>query len=258
MPAVLGLYYFVSPSDSTSSPPVILIHGVGGSHLSWPPEVRRLSGQAVYALDLPGHGKSEAPGEQSVGGYAQKAIEWMEEMEIYRAHLVGHSMGGAIALDMAAKIPNRVVGLCLLSVGAPLKVPREILESVLNPLSYKSALSKIISLSFSPEANPRLVELVSKRLHESRPGVLKGDLLACDGFLESGQNMLAQIKSPVLVLTGAKDEMVPLRRVQFLASQIPNAELSVMPEAGHMIMLERPAEVASQLARFLHRRDSRL
>ena len=252
MPITAGLYYFVHEAASAKAP-VILIHGAGGSHLSWPPELRRLPHRNTYSIDLPGHGKSEGYGEQTVLAYARQLVEWMREMNLYRVILCGHSMGGAIALKVASLDPEHISGLCLLGVGVRLSIPDNILENLSNPTTIPTALSSILSLSFSSETAPRLVELVSKRFLSVRPSVLKGDFLACKEF--DGTKYEQSVQHPMICLAGAQDQLVPLRYVQLLVSKNPGAELSVIPGVGHMLMLENPSQVLIRLITFLEKQE---
>ncbi len=81
---------------------LLLIHGAGGDHLVWPKEIQRLPGTAVYNLDLPGHGRSAGAGRSSVDDYADVVQEFMELLALQDVTIVGHSMGGAIALGPGA------------------------------------------------------------------------------------------------------------------------------------------------------------
>jgi pimeloyl-ACP methyl ester carboxylesterase len=249
MPIAANTYYNQSKVEAGSKLPVVLIHGAGGSHLYWPPEIRRLSEFRIYALDLPGHGKSGSHGLQEITSYAEYILKWMSKLGIHRAVFIGHSMGGAIALTLAVNHAEHVLGLGLISTGARLRVNREVLNNSANPQTYPSAISFIVSKSFSKNANPRMVALAKKRLSETRPSVLHGDFIACNNFdvMES----LAGIKVPTLVVCGQEDEMTPLRYSQFLSNSIPDAELYVIPGAGHMVMLERPQKVADAVKVFL-------
>jgi pimeloyl-ACP methyl ester carboxylesterase len=250
VPIAQGLYYFLYENELSTMPPVLLIHGAGGSHLSWPSEIRRLAGYTVYTIDLPGHGKSDAHGEQTITAYAEHVLAWMEAVNLYRAFIVGHSMGGAIAMTIATTNPARVAGLGLIGIGTPLEIPSDILENLSNPAMVSAALNQIKVLSFSRDAHPQLVELVSKRLAEMRASVLRGDFLACVRF--NMANALEAIKQPVIVIAGALDQLMPLRYAQLLTKKIKGAELRVIPEAGHMLMLEKPNDVAEHLSNFLH------
>ncbi len=248
MPITDGIYYSAHLQGPEGSLPVVLIHGAGGHHLYWPPDVRRLPGTTIYAVDLPGHGKSVGPGEQSVPAYAGYLEGWMRTLGLAQAILVGQSMGGAIALTMALQMSEKVAGLGLVATGARLRVHPQILETSANPVSAGVAIDMILALSFHPQAHPRLVELAGRRLKEARPSVLHGDFLACNRF--DVRDELEAITCPTIVLCGDQDEMTPLRYSQFLARSIPGAGLTVIPEAGHMVALEQPQAVAAALQGF--------
>jgi pimeloyl-ACP methyl ester carboxylesterase len=253
MPIAAGLYYFAHQDKIYNKPPVILIHGAGGSHLSWPTEVRRLAGYDVYALDLPGHGKSEAHGEQSIRAYAEHILRWMESVNQYRVILVGHSMGAAIALTVAHTNPARVAGLCLIGIGVPIVVPADLIENLSNPAMVSAALNQIKALSFSPDAAPRRVALASRQLADMRTSVIRGDFLACSRF--NLEEVLDRPPPPALIIAGSQDQMVPLRYQQLLAKKLKGAEFGTIPDAGHMVMLEKPQELAERLSHFLHQHE---
>lgn len=231
-------------------PPLVLIHGAGGMHLSWPAEVRRLRGYSVYAVDLPGHGKSETTdGQQTIGDYARYILQWLESIHLRRAVFVGHSMGSAIALTLAIHHPEYVVGLGLLGAGARLRVNAELLKYAADPTTFYKAADLLITFSFSAHAPTSLVGLVTKRMEATRQSVLYGDLLACDRF--DVMEQLASARQKTLVLCGAEDQMTPVRYAQYLVGAMPNAQLSIIPGAGHMVMLEQPQVVAEKLSSFL-------
>lgn len=250
MPVSGNLYFSQHGEKATENPPLVLIHGAGGTHLYWPPEIRRLPGYCVYALDLPGHGKSAfCDGQQTVGEYARYLVQWLESIQLRRAVLVGHSMGSAIALAVAIHHPEYVIGLGLIGGGARLHVQSDLLNYAADSTTYIKATDLLVSCSFSSHAQPRLVELASKRLLDTRQSVFLGDLQACNRF--DVMACLESIKQPALVICGADDIMTPVRYAQFLANSIPNARLNIIPEAGHMVMLEQPRLVAESLLSFL-------
>jgi len=162
---------------------------------------------------------------------------------------VGHSMGGAIAISLALDHPQHVLGLGLFGSGARLRVAPALLESAANPATFQNTIEMVVSHSFSPHAPARLVELASKRMGVTRPSVLHGDFLACDAFDE--MERIDQITQPSLVLCGADDQMTPSRYAQLLADRLPRATLKIIPDAGHMVMVERPQVVAAALLGFL-------
>ncbi len=249
MPVAHDLYYHMYQGGDLDIPPIVLIHGAGGNHLYWPPEVRRLVGQRVFALDLPGHGKSQGRGQQSVGAYARQVLDWLQGLGMPEAIFIGHSLGSAIALTLAVTYPEHVTGLGLLGAGARLMVRQDILADSANPTTFHNAVASIITAAFSPSTDSRLADLAAKRMAETRPSVLHGDFIACHEFdlLER----VEEIQQPTLVLCGSEDQLTPLRNSQLLAGAIPNASLEVIPDAGHMVMLEKPKEVVTALEKFL-------
>jgi pimeloyl-ACP methyl ester carboxylesterase len=251
MPITADIYYFVHDKAGADNPPVVLIHGAGGSHLHWPSEVRRLPGYRVYALDLPGHGKSTGRGLQSVAAYADAVLQWLEAVDLHRAVLVGHSMGGAIVQHLAINAKDQVLGLGLVGTGARLRVHPDILQNTLSEKTYRTAVDTVVRWAFSPQTPPDLVELATQRMGETRPSVLHGDFVASDAFDLIDQ--VSEINQPAVVICGADDQLTPLRYSQFLADNIPNAQLEVIPAAGHMVMLEKPQEVAGILGAFIEK-----
>jgi pimeloyl-ACP methyl ester carboxylesterase len=251
MPVSGNLYYSYYRDVGAETPPLVLIHGAGGMHLYWPPEIRRLRGYCVYAIDLPGHGKSDiCDGQQTIGDYARYLVQWLESIQVRRAVFIGHSMGSAIALALAIHYPEYVVGLGLLGAGARLRVNPELLNYASDLTTFYKATDLLVACSFSSNVSHRLAELASKRMEEVRQSVLYGDLLACNRF--DVMDRLREVQQNTLVVCGADDQMTPVRYAQYLSSSIPNARLSVIPNAGHMVMLEQPHLVANSLLSFLN------
>jgi pimeloyl-ACP methyl ester carboxylesterase len=251
MPATTELYYFAHEAEEqvASRPPVILLHGAGGTHLSWPPQIRRLAGEKIYAPDLPGHGASEGSGRQSIDEYADDVIAFMKELKIRAAVIVGHSMGSAVALTLALKYPKQVLGLGLLGSGSKLRVALTLLETVETPNAFEAAVDMVNGNCFSSETPQSLMELSKRTMLEIRQPVLCGDFLACNEFDITSQ--LEKISIPTLIICGAEDKMTPLKFSESLRDGIANSQLHVLEHAGHMVMLEQPDAVADLLKRFI-------
>jgi pimeloyl-ACP methyl ester carboxylesterase len=250
MPFAVDIYYhFYAGSAEGQRPPVVLLHGAAGNHLSWPSEVRRIPGYRIYALDLPGHGKSAGRGMQTVPAYARAIADWLEAVNLHRAVFVGHSMGSAIAITLGLDYAEHVLGLGLVGSGPRLQVNPELLELASNTTTYQNAIERVVRYSFSPQIPIALTELIARRMGETRPSVLHGDFLACDTYDE--MERVSQITSPTLIVCGSEDRMTPLRHSQFLANQIPGAVLKVIPGSGHMPQIEQPQVVANTLTGFL-------
>jgi len=249
MPIAANLYYFCHEAEDPASLPLILIHGAGGSHLHYPPELRRLNGFRVSALDLPGHGKSEGLGRQTIADYVQAIQDFMDAINLPAAVIIGHSMGSAIALQLALDAPDRALALVLLGSGSRLRVAPTILESTANEATFPLAVKTITEWSFGPNAPDRLKELAAQRMGETRPTVLHGDFVACNAFDVSER--LAEINIPTLILCGAEDKLTPPKYSKYLHEHIPNSELTLIEDAGHMVMLENPHEVADAIEQFV-------
>lgn len=249
MPVAASLHYFSHLEEEYLRPPVVFIHGAGGNYLHWPPEVRRLPGQRIFAPDLPGHGRSDGVGRQAIDDYAQCILDFLDALRIHKAIYVGHSMGAAIALTLALDHPRRVLALGLMGGGARLKVSPDLIQHTSNPATLPHALQDIAAMAFSPVAEPRLKQLAMQRMAATRSTVLNGDFIACNQF--DVMDRLAKIRVPTLVVCGADDHMTPLRYSEHLAASIKRAELVIVPDAGHMVMIEKPKAVASALALFI-------
>lgn len=234
-----------------TAPPLLLIHGAGGSAAHWPGDLRRLPGHEVYALDLPGHGHSAGQPRRTISEYADVVRAFIEALGLAQCVLAGHSMGGAIALEFALRYPGRLAGLILVATGARLPIAPELLQGLQD--DFAGAVSLLAERAHGAHIDPNLDRIYRRRLRETPPAVLRDDFLACAAFDRRAD--VATIDRPTLVICGAADRMTPVECSQFLAAQIRGATLVIAPAAGHMVMLE-PAGlpvVAAAVRRFLAR-----
>jgi pimeloyl-ACP methyl ester carboxylesterase len=247
-----GTIFYTVNGKSSAGPALVLLHGAGGLRLNWPAELRRLSGATAYTLDLPGHGCSGGGGRDAIADYAADVVAFFDAVGIERAVVVGHSMGGAIALTMALDSPERVTALVLIATGARLRVAPSILERV--STDFEAAVSIITRHAWSQEVPSELVDLGRERFREAGPDVLLGDLIACDRF--DVMERLGEIDVPTLVVAGSADRLAPVKYAHYLAEHVSGAQIAIIEGAGHMVMLERPAEAASIIQHFLMDRQS--
>lgn len=247
--AGISYSYFDGGAPEVGPPPLILIHGAGGTRLNWPPEIRRLKGIQVYALDLPGHGDSPSGAMGSVSGFARRILDWMDEENLPRAVLAGHSMGGAITQTIALMAPERVAGIVLVSTGARLRVHPQILDLSSDREQFHSVAELVTSWSFSEGCEDRLRELALERYREGDPEVMHSDFHACNNF--DIMEEVEDIHTPTLVICGEEDRMTPVKYSNYLAERIEGAELVRISGAGHMVMLEKPKEVSKAIKEFM-------
>ncbi|MFZ5917186.1 MAG: alpha/beta fold hydrolase [Chloroflexota bacterium] len=229
------------------APSLVCVHGAGGSHLNWPVEIRQLPGASVYVLDLPGHGRSAGEGCRSIEGYAAVLSDFLDALQLEQAVMVGHSMGGAIAQQMALSYPDRVQALVLIGTGARLRVAPAILQAILE--DFETAVSSMVDWVYSPDASPLLRQQGQQVLAQTPQQVMHGDFVACDTF--DVMDRLGEVRAPALVITGTADRLTPVKYARLLAQQIPTAHIELLENAGHMVMLERPRQVADAVSRFL-------
>lgn len=241
------LYYAEVRGKGSPFPPLVLIHGAGGSHLDWPADLRRLPGARVLAMDLPGHGKSSTAAALDLDLYIGAVTALLEAREIPRAVLVGHSMGGAIAQRLALAHGGRVAGLVLIGTGSRLPVDPALPQRIVD--APEETVNSLIRGAWGPDATDDMRDLARERMLAVGPDVLRADYEACQVFDVRGR--LDAIQAPALIIGATDDRMVPLKFSQTLAEQIPQAALVVMERTGHMIPQERPAEIAQAISEWL-------
>ncbi len=241
------LFFAQVGKQTAGRPSLVLLHGAGGNHLVWPGELLRLPDTAVYALDLPGHGRSTGPGYDTVTGYTNILADFLAACQLDEVVLVGHSMGGAIAQMLAARRHPAVKGLVLIGAGARLRVADAILSQILP--NFEAAVDTINRFAWSSQTPPPIVAHGRSFLAHTQPEVMHGDFCACNGFDMSQE--LGQIHQPALVLAAENDLLTPPKYGRFLADHLPNCQFVLLPDAGHMMMVEQPTAVAEAIRRFL-------
>ncbi|MHC1781573.1 MAG: alpha/beta fold hydrolase [Anaerolineaceae bacterium] len=261
MPVCAGLYFTEYKPQKSSvfndgyllRPVIVLLHGAGGSQLSWPVEIRRLSGYRVLALDLPGHGKSSGIASQNMEDNNRAVTAFLRKLGVFSVVLVGHSLGAAIAVDFARNNPDQVKALALLSAAVRFTIPSEIFQAVADAETYPIALSIIRQRFFSPRTPASIRDRIMIPLEKQRSTIFYSDFLAAAGVDLRKRPSL--ITCPSWIASGRQDLIIPPSVSRDIESLFLNAEFSEIPAAGHMLPLEQPASVASGLQRFLGRHN---
>ncbi len=245
--------------EGEATPALLCIHGAGSSSVVWMELVRRAAGvRRIVAPDLPGHGQSDAwhADVDAITLYRDAVGTAAATLGLERAILVGHSMGGMVALACAAAWPERVAGLVMVASGARLPVSASLLQRAeREPAKLAGWLAKV---GFSPSTPPEIAErwaslAFADSLNAQAPGALDQtayvDFSAVNAF--DGRALLAQVQCPTLVITGKDDRLASLDQAAEIVAGISGATLEVVANAGHMIVQEQPAAFWQILQKFL-------
>lgn len=222
---------------------LVLLHSAGATPAIWDRVRSHLAGVPILVPALPGR-EGTGPAASDVDGYAAAVLAEMDAAGVERAAIGGHSLGGAVALWLAINAPERVAGLGVMNAGARMRVNPQILEALPDGLA---PIVELVALSNFPSGSPH--EWIEERIraYESVGGeTLLSDLLACDRF--DVLDRVWEIRCRTQVLAGSEDALTPPRFARLMAERISAARYMEYPGAGHMLPIERPAEVAGELA----------
>jgi len=251
-----------------AGPDVLLIHGWASSLRMWERTTSRLASEGfrAWAIDLPGHGES-APlaslnGRYSIPNLTDAVVAFTERMDIRQVALVGHSMGGTIALDMSHRRPDATRALALvapavsgrLGLAPHLLLDFEIGRWLLELAQRHHVLARLGELSvlgapWLSRARRDALRRDTKDLERTAPQAAFGGLQAVIDFDFS--NRLPEVRAPTLVIVGARDRTVPPSEGELAANKIPGARLVKLRGVGHQPVDERPEEFDRLLLGFL-------
>ncbi len=239
---------WVNPEDfGRHQQSLIFVHSSGSNLRSWVYQYSQLHKQFnIVAFDLPGHGQSGGSGEKEVDNYCVWIKQLLDVLQLKNPVLVGQSLGGAIALKFALHYPQAVRGIAPVGAGEKMPVNPSILEGL--KTNRDEALNLICKFSLTKENRPRLFDALKTGLSESSVASFYGDLTACNNL--DLTTVAGKIQIPVLLICGAEDKMTPPDFSRRLAAAIKGAKLCLIEGAGHVAMMEKPAEFNKALSEF--------
>ena len=237
---------------------VLLLHGAGLDHTVWTLAARHFArhGRNVIVPDLPGHGRSSGPGRESVAAMADWVVELLDALGLEKIALAGHSMGSLVALDCAARYPGRITALAMVGTTVPMPVSEALLED--SRADRHAAFDMLTQWGYSKRhqyggnSNPGIWMIgATLRLFErSRPGVLHADMNACNAFV-GGLGRGAAGRCPALLVLGNDDRLTPPRSTRALQQALAGADVRVLADSGHTLMVEAPNALLDALRSIL-------
>jgi 3-oxoadipate enol-lactonase len=257
----LPLHWVDHPAVSSPGSPVLLLHGLGSSAEDWMFQIPPLSGaHRVIAVDLPGHGRTPPlPGWPRIVDYAEPVAAGLQDLDVASAHVVGLSLGGAVAMQLCLDHPGLVRSLCLINT-----FPR---MSLTLTAWLKGAVRMSLLLSgrmddlgawvagglFPQEGQAVLRREAAARIASTpRRGYLQS-ISAATRF--NVRDRLGEIQAPTLVIASSRDTTVPLRAGRTLAAAIGGARLSLLEGSGHVASVDAADRLNAMLLEFLREVD---
>jgi pimeloyl-ACP methyl ester carboxylesterase len=231
--------------------PVILLHCAGGSLMGWPSNLRRLPGQRVFALDLPGHGHSAPPACRSMHGLVRKLHQFIREMGFYHVVLVGYSLGGAVALSYASAYPEQITALIAISCGDQFEMPQELLGKLRKPADTRKAIEIFSKAAFHPKFSQAERRTILAPMSKMDSSVLLADFSIGADFCF---NTLSQkLHFPSLFIGGSNDLISPPASLRRLSRYFERSSVALIEKAAHMVVYEKNEELRGKVFKFLAR-----
>ena len=244
-----------------SLPTLVFLHGSGMDHRSWQLQTRWFAfhGFSVLAPDFPAHSLSAGQALTSIEATADWLWQLLDQLQVEKLSLVGHSQGALVALEAAARHVERVRSISLLATGAAIPVNAQLLQ--LATSHQAAAVAAMLSWGFGEAYQlgrsqiPGLAPLaIAGQIMQHNP--LATDLAACQAYIK-GEQAAQQITAPTQLIFGQYDRMTPLKAGRRLAECLPKVQSQSELAAGHMLPIEAPEACLKRLREFisLHAQD---
>ncbi len=240
--------YFV---ERGSGIPIVYVHGNIGSH-RWFERVMEIPGAKTIALDMPNFGQSSPlAGVPDIDRYADAVLSFIEKRGLERPALVGHSLGGAVAISLASRFPGRIRGLVLVDSAAPsgLVTPREHYTAIEMMRTNRDVLAQGLRAVVPTLNEEPFFKLLVDDAAKMAAAAWVGNAEALGRFDYRGR--CSAFAGPVLVVWGRKDVIVTEAMARETAAAFPHARLSIVEHVGHSVIVEDPQLFAGLLKDFV-------
>jgi len=247
--------------EAGSGPAVIFLHGIGGDAEAFSKQVDYFAREhRAIAWNMPGYRGSDLTGPMTFPGLAKALLSLMDHLGIDKAHVVGHSIGGMIALEFAATYPDRVLSVVLAQTSPAFGRPdgdfqKQFIADRLGPLDAGQTMAEIadevIATFFGPNAAPADIEVARKAMAAVPEATYRAAMHCLVAF--DRRDALSNLSVPTLVLAGEKDSNAPAPMMERMAGKIPGAEYACMAGAGHLANLECPEAFNDAIGSFINK-----
>ncbi len=238
---------------------VLFLHGVGGGAMCWEPQLDHFAQKfTAAAWDMPGYGKSVLDGRMTFATLALALSELLDDRGWDRVHLVGHSMGGMVAQELAVWQQHRLASLTLFATSPAFGRPdgefqKQFVEARLAPLSAGASMSDladdVVGTMFGPSADMKGREIARRAMADLAPDTYRAAVECIVSF--DRRDNLPLIEVPTLVLAGETDTNAPAPMMERMAAKIAGARYECLRGLGHLANLENPSMFNSVLDDFL-------
>jgi 3-oxoadipate enol-lactonase len=241
-----------------SGAPLVCLHGIGGAAPLWAATAAALPGRRILAWNQPGYGGTPLPGTLSFPLLADMLAAQLDELRVDSSDIIGHSMGGMIALELALRHPGRVRTLILYATtpafgGKDPAFAQDFLARRLAPLDAGASMADcaagLVRGMFAPTADPAAEPAAIAAMGQVPEATYRATLACLTSF--DRRDALGAITQPTRCIAGAEDQVAPARTMQRMADAIPGATLALIPGAGHLPHLEQPAAFHATLRSLL-------
>jgi len=253
-----GVPAFVSRGEG--EPVLVLLHGIGGGKSFWFPQLEALAraGARAVAWDMPGYGDSTTVTPYTMGALGHALGQLLDEISAQRVVLVGHSMGGMVALETMALFPERIAGLVLSATSPAFGKPdgewqQAFLRQRLEPLDQGKSMAELapalVRGMVAPQADSAAVQRAVEIMSAVPAATYRAALHALVTF--DRRALLPSIAVPTLALAGDADSVAPPAVLEKMAGKIPGARYHCLARAGHLLSLEQPGAFTEAVLRFV-------
>ncbi|MGZ8783788.1 MAG: alpha/beta fold hydrolase [Gaiellaceae bacterium] len=233
--------------------PLLLIQGLGYARWGWEPVLEPLARSFdVLLFDNRGIGESDAPpGPYSVGDLVSDALQVLDEAGVQRAHVLGTSLGGMVAQELALTAPDRVDRLVLACTtpGGPESFPMP--EQTVKLMTSGATLRQFVENALAPGADDEIVERILRHREATAQPLEAWGSQAAAGATFDALSRIERIAAPTLILHGTEDVVVDSRNSALLALRISDARVELFPGAGHLFFWEQPDRFVQVVREFL-------